>query len=112
MVEIERKEVVLTVIAQSDIKSVFEYGEDTFGFIAAKSFVGEVYMRIWSLDYQYLMFPECRFLITKSKMYRNIIIGAYLIIYRITSKQVEVLRVLHSSHCKTSRIRATRRLKI
>jgi plasmid stabilization system protein ParE len=75
MAEILAKEVVLTTLTQADIKAIFEYGAETFGFIAAKAFVAEVYMSIWGLDYQYNIHPECRFLPTKSKMYRNIIQG-------------------------------------
>jgi toxin ParE1/3/4 len=96
MAEILEKEVVLTILAQADIKAIFEYGAEMFGFIAAKAFVAEVYMSIWSLDFQYIMHPECRFLPTKNKMYRNVIQGNYLIIYRITPKRVEVLRVFNS----------------
>jgi hypothetical protein len=61
MAEIERKEVVLSTVAQNDIKTVFLFGAETFGFLAAKGFVTEVYMSIWGLDYQYNMHPECRF---------------------------------------------------
>ena len=96
MADIERKEVVLSTAAQADIKAIFVFGAETFGFIAAKAFVAEVYMSIWGLDYQYNMHSECRFLITKNKIYHNIIQGSYLIIYRITSERVEVLRVLNS----------------
>ena len=98
-------------MAQADIKAVFEYGAETFGFIAAKAFVAEVYMSIWGLDYQYNMHPECRFLPTKSKMYRNIIQGNYLIIYRITPKRVEVLRVFNS-RVSIRKIRTTRRTNV
>jgi hypothetical protein len=73
MAEILAKEIVLTTLAQADIKTVFEYGAVTFGFITVKAFVAEVYISIWSLDYQYNMYLECRFLLTKSKMYRNVI---------------------------------------
>lgn len=111
MVKILAKEVVLTTLAQADIKAVFEYGAETFGFIAAKAFVAEVYMSIWGLDYQYNMHSECRFLPTKSKMYRNIIQGNYLIIYRITPKQVEVLRVFNS-RVSIRKIRTARRAKV
>ena len=62
MAEILAKEVVLTTLTQADIKAIFEYGAETFGFIAAKAFVAEVYMSIWGLDYQYNIHPECRFL--------------------------------------------------
>ncbi|NEW80849.1 MAG: type II toxin-antitoxin system RelE/ParE family toxin [Mariniphaga sp.] len=78
----KRKEVVLSTEFQIDIKDVFGYGEETFGFNAAKTFISEIYMHIWNLDYQYLMFPEVRFITTKDKKYRNIILGSYLIIYR------------------------------
>jgi toxin ParE1/3/4 len=111
MAEIERKEVVLTTAAQTDIKAVFEFGAETFGFISAKGFVAEVYMSIWGLDYQYNMHPECRFLTTKRKIYHNIIQGSYLIIYRITSERVEVLRVLNS-RVSIRKIRRVRGVKI
>jgi plasmid stabilization system protein ParE len=111
MAEIERKEVVLTTLAQADIKSVFEFGTETFGFIAAKAFVSEVYMSIWGLDYQYNMHPECRFLTTKSKVYHNIIQGSYLIIYRITDTRIEVLRVLNSK-VSIRKIRGVRGTKV
>ena len=111
MAEILAKEVVLTTLAQADIKAVFEYGAETFGFIAAKAFVAEVYMSIWGLDYQYNMHPECRFLPTKSKMYRNIIQGNYLIIYRISPNRAEVLRVFNS-RVSIRKIRTIRGAKV
>lgn len=49
------------------------------------------------LEYQYDLHPECKFLPTKGKIYRNIIFGKYLVIYRITPAKVEVLTMLHSS---------------
>ena len=111
MAEIKRKDVVVAKIAQSDIKAVFEYGADSFGFVAAKAFVSEVYMSIWNLDCQYLMHPECRFIPTRSKMYRNVIQGNYLIIYRITPKRIEVLRVLNSQ-VSIRKIRTAQRTKV
>jgi len=111
MAEIETKEVVLTTLAQSDIKAVFEYGAETFGVVAAKAFAAEVYMSIWGLDYQYNMYPECRFIPTKSKKYRNIIQGNFLIIYRLTPKKVEVLRVINSQ-VSIRKIRTARGAKV
>jgi toxin ParE1/3/4 len=95
----KRKKVVISTEFQADIKTVFDYGEETFGFNAAKTFIAEIYMHVWNLDGQYLMFPEVRFLSTKNKKYRNIILGSYLIIYRIQEERVEVLRIFHSSQC-------------
>ncbi|HET6559093.1 MAG TPA: type II toxin-antitoxin system RelE/ParE family toxin [Prolixibacteraceae bacterium] len=111
MAAIERKQVVLSTEFQQDIKAVFAYGKETFGFNAAKTFVSEIYMLVWNLDYQYLMFPEVRFLTTKSKKYRNIILGSYLIIYRVESDRVEVLRIFHSSQCIPQNIATVKKIK-
>ncbi len=110
MDEIERKEVVLAVSFQNDVKNIFEYGEETFGINAAKTMVSDVYMRVWNLDLQYLLHPECNFLPTKSKRYRNIIIGSYLIIYRILPQRVEVLKAINSK-MSTQKIKAARTIK-
>lgn len=112
MAAIERKQVVLSAEFQLDIKAVFEYGEETFGFNAAKTFISEIYMLVWNLDYQYLMFPEVRFLSSKSKKYRNIILGSYLIIYRIELERVEILRIFHSSQCIPRNITPVKRIKL
>jgi len=107
----KRKKVVISAEFQNDVKAVFEYGEETFGYNAAKTFVSDIYMHVWNLDGQYLMFPEVRFLITRNNKYRNIILGSYLIIYRIEVERVEVLRVFHSSQCTPQNIATVKRIK-
>ena len=110
MVEIERKEVKIAKQFELDINSLYTFGEEAFGAIDAKSFVADIYSRVWSLDNMYLLHVECRHLPTIDKRYRNIILGSYLIIYRIKTECVEVLRILHS-HSSIRKIRTTRRIK-
>ncbi|HEY3372396.1 MAG TPA: type II toxin-antitoxin system RelE/ParE family toxin [Prolixibacteraceae bacterium] len=110
MAEGERKEVRISKQFDLDIVSVYTFGEEVFGAIAAKSFIADIYSRIWSLDSMYLLHVECRHLPTIDKRYRNIILGSYLIIYRITSDRVEVLRILNS-HSSIRKIRASRHFK-
>ena len=78
--EITKKKVVKSVYYYKDIQAIFEYGEATFGEKAALSFFDELLTTTHRLEFQYLLHPECRHLETKSKKYRNIIFGAYLII--------------------------------
>lgn len=111
MVEFERKKVKVSKQYDIDITNIFEYGEETFGYSAAKIFIGDIYNFVWSLDNMYLSHPECRHLTTKSQMYRNIILGSYLIIYRITPTQIEVLKAI-SSLMSISEIRTARKIKI
>jgi hypothetical protein len=57
------------------------------------------------------MYPECRYLRTKSKIYRNIILGSYLVIYRITSDRIDVLKAV-SSRTSVSKIKRTRGMRL
>ena len=109
MAEIERKEVRISKQFDLDIISLYSFGEEVFGAIAAKSFIADIYSRVWSLDRMYLLHVECKHLPTNNKCYRNIILGTYLIIYRITSEHVEVLRILHS-HSSIRRIKTSRQI--
>jgi|GEM_PF-919546 plasmid stabilization system protein ParE len=43
-----------------------------------------------------LKYPECRFLPTKRKMYRNIIWQNYLIVYKVKKAVIEVLILFHT----------------
>ena len=109
MADRARKEVKVSAQFDLDIIEIYSFGEEVFGSVAAKSLVADIYSRVWSLDQMYFLHVECRHLPTKDKRYRNIIIGSYLIIYRITSDAVEVLRILHS-HSSIRKIRTSRKV--
>ncbi|WP_404827703.1 type II toxin-antitoxin system RelE/ParE family toxin [Flavobacterium shii] len=74
-----------------------EYGTETFGLKHADYFIEEIYSYLGNLSKDYLIHPECHHLKTKTKKYRNIILGSYLIIYRIRPNRIEVLRVFNGS---------------
>ncbi len=97
---------------QDDLKNIFHYGIDTFGLNLSIQFNDNIERIIDNLGLEYYMYPECRFLVTKSRMYRNIILESYLIIYRITINRIEVLRILHSSRCTNRNIRSVPKIKI
>ncbi len=94
-----------------DLPSIHEYGMATFGIKAADYFIEDIYFELDKLQTHYLLHPECRYLETKTKIYRNIILGSYLIIYRITPNRIEVLRAFHGSRSPKI-IAQTRSLKI
>jgi plasmid stabilization system protein ParE len=87
--EIGKKEVIRSKYYLLDIQDIFEYGEMTFGENAALNFYEDLKLMVRNLETQYLLHPECRHLETKNKQYRNIILGAYLIIYRIKPTQLK-----------------------
>jgi len=108
--EKESKEVAVSDQFTTDLMSVYEYGEEIFGAAAAKSFVSDIYSKIWSLDQTWRHYPECRHLTTKDQRYRNIILGNYLIIYRVKKSRILVLRILHS-HSSITKIKDSRKVE-
>ena len=96
--ESQPKEVIKSTYYYFDVQDIFQYGEATFGEKAANYFYEDLQSQVKSLATQYYLHPECRHLETTDKIYRNIILGSYLIIYRITEDKIEVLRALHGSH--------------
>jgi len=95
----------------SNRTQIFEYGLEVFGYFQAEKYDQKIEKSICSLSDYYTIYPECRHLPTKSRMYRNIILDAHLIIYRITNKRIEVLDIVHSAS-SISRIRQTRSIRI
>ena len=110
--EIRKKEVVTSYSFDNfDLIDIYEYGLAKFGEKLASAFISEIYKYIDKLETEYLLHPECRHLETKTKMYRNIILGSYLIIYRIRTHRIEVLRAFHGSH-SPKYIKTVKKIKI
>ena len=106
-----KKEVVKSEFYYRDIQDIYEYGEVTFGIRLADSFFDTILSDVEKLETQYLLHPECRHLETKTKIYRNIILGSYLIIYRIRANKIEVLRAFHGSRSPKT-IKTVRKVKV
>lgn len=107
----KRKRILLSPIFEDDIQDIFKYGVETFGFQAAENYRSLLLSLAYKLEDFYLMYPECRHMITKGHIYRNIILESHLIVYRIKPERVEVLGVFHSKS-SISRIRLARSIKI
>jgi plasmid stabilization system protein ParE len=104
-------EVVVSDMALTSLEQIYEYGIETFAYLAATVFIEELIYRVEQLSTNYFLHPECRHLTTKSKMYGNLIHGSYMVIYRISPGRIEVLNVLHSSRSISS-FKASRKVKI
>jgi len=109
--EVEALEVVVSNIALKGLEQVYEHGIEAFALNAATLYIEELILKIEMLSVNYLVYPECRYLATKSRKYRNIIHGSYLVIYRVTSARVEVLNVIHGSRSITT-VRSSRKINI
>ena len=75
---------------------VYNFSIFRFGYFQAERYNQKIEKAIETLSTFYTAYPECRHIPTKSRMYRNIILDAHLIIYRITAHRIEVLDIVHA----------------
>ncbi|MBN2778620.1 MAG: type II toxin-antitoxin system RelE/ParE family toxin [Bacteroidales bacterium] len=91
------KRVILSNYFVASQDNVVEYGAREFGVSLAMKLDAEIEKRVQELSTLYEFYTENKFLPTKTKIYRNIILGKYMILYRIKPTTVEVLAIYHSS---------------
>jgi plasmid stabilization system protein ParE len=103
--------VKISAVAFQNIEAIFDYGAETFSPIVAERFVFTLLQKLETLDANYLLHTECRFIPTKSKKYRMFTYTSYLVIYKIEMDFIAVLTIIHKSRCIAS-IRAARRIKV
>ena len=92
-------------------RQIFDYSFETFGYRQAERYMEKIDNALSALSECYLHHSECRHLATKSRKYRNIILDAHKIIYRITSERIEVLNIVHS-RSSIAKIRAVRKIRL
>jgi plasmid stabilization system protein ParE len=90
---------------------IYDYTPDTFGYFQAERYMQQIKSSLATLPAFHTVYPECRYLATKSRMYRNIILDAHLVIYRITDERIKVLDILHSAS-SISKTRKTRNVRL
>jgi len=109
--EISRKPFVTSDKFFESRSQVYNYGIHTFGYFQAERYNHRIEKAIETLSDFYMVYPECRHLATQSRMYRNIILDAHLIIYRITKERIEVLDIIHSAS-NIQKVRAVRKIRL
>ena len=109
--DIQPKEVVTSGLYEKHLIEIIEYSIDTFGHVQACKYFNTISHHVERLDNFYTYYPECRYIPTKSRMYRNIILDAHLIIYRLTAVRIEVLDIIHAAS-SIRKIREARKIKM
>ena len=111
MEEEKKLPVNVSEVFNLDLDDIYQYGIDTFGIRQVELYENEIWKLVENLSSNWPFFSECRHLSTKTKMYRWIILESHLIIYRITDKEIQLLRIVHSRKSIT-KIKASRSVKL
>jgi plasmid stabilization system protein ParE len=96
--------------AVSQLKAIIDYIEPD-SIAASNAVIDEIITFADSFSEMPMRHPECKELPTKSKIYRNAIYNKkYRIIYKVTSSEVVILGIIHTSR-SPSEIKKLRGLK-
>lgn len=108
--ERKARKIVLSAFVYKDLSVIHKFGLENFGENLASHFLKDIYQQISELNLYFAIHPECRHLPTKTHIYRNIIFGNYLIIFRVKSEKIEVLRAIRGN-LKPSKIKSIKKIK-
>ncbi len=106
----EIKEIIITEHALQTVRDEFEYLKETVSIDYAHKFRDDFPAQVETILPFYLKYSECRFLATSNKIYRNIIWGSYLIIFKILERKILVLGIFHTRQ-NSKKIKSFRRIK-
>jgi plasmid stabilization system protein ParE len=107
----QSRKVIASRNYEDHLTEILAWGIERFGIEQARRYFFTISRFIERLDTDCTCHPECRPLATKSRMYRNIILDAHLIVYRITDERIEVLDILHAAS-SARKIRETRNIHL
>lgn len=103
-------EIIITEHALKTVHDEFNYLKEFVSVKIAHKFKDEFVNQVDVILPFYLSHPECRFLPTRNNIYRNIIWGNFLIVYKILKNEILILGLFHSKQ-NPVKLKAYRRIK-
>lgn len=109
--ELLEKAIVVSELFQVHRQEIYIFGVENFGLHQAEKYQEIINQSLASLPKRFKTYPECRFLPSKNKIYRNIVLDAHLIIFKVTKSRIEVLDIIHKAS-SIKKIRQTKKVII
>ena len=104
------KEIIIKEFAFKQLEEEYKYYSTIYSIDFAEEFRIQFFELINKILPSYNSNPECRFLPTKNKIYRNIIWNRYLIVYKINRNTIDILSIFHSKQ-NPDKLKQVRRIK-
>lgn len=86
------QQLVIAPAAKNDLKDIYQYGLRQWGQAQSNDYLATIKDQLWSLTEQPLMGVERTELLPDT---RSLPIQSHTLFYRVTAKQVELIRILH-----------------
>lgn len=91
-------QIELSTFVEEELLAECRFYAEEYSDRYAEKFRNSFYETVASILPYPLKFPECFHLKTKSKKYRNIIWGNYLIVFRVYRNRIRVLCLFHTKN--------------
>lgn len=85
-------QLIIAPAAQADLKDIYQYGLRQWGQAQSEAYLEILKVKLWSLTEQPLMGTERPELLAGM---RSLPIESHILFYRVTTTNVEIIRVLH-----------------
>jgi plasmid stabilization system protein ParE len=77
---------------------IAEYGYELFGARVSDAFISKIENKVFSLPKTPDIYPKNRFIeSTDKKVYRNIIVENYAVLYSVTARTIHVITIYHTT---------------
>ena len=86
------QQLVIAPVARDDLKNIYQYGRRQWGKARSDSYMAILQEQFWSLTEQPLMGIERPELLPDV---RSLVIQSHTVFYRVVTKRIEIIRVLH-----------------
>ena len=103
-------QIIIRESALIDLEKECKYLAENYSVDYAEKFRLAFFEEIKTILPHPVIYPECRFLKTKGRIYRNIIWGNYLIIYKIKGHHIEILVLFHTKQ-HPKKLKRARRMR-
>ena len=84
---------VISPAAQDDLKSIYQFGRRIWGQAQSSRYLDQLKTQFWALTEQPLLGVERPELLSDM---RSITVESHVIFYRVQSRRIEIIRVLHA----------------
>ena len=98
-------QLVITPAAKNDLNGIYQYGVRRWGHAQSDRYLAVIKDQFWSLTEQPLMGLERPELMTET---RSLPIQSHTLFYRVTSKRIEIVRILHGRQDPMRHLQAKR----
>ncbi|MDR3267028.1 MAG: type II toxin-antitoxin system RelE/ParE family toxin [Tannerella sp.] len=94
----KQKTLIISPFYTQRLLEIAEYGYELFGVKVSDAFISKIESKVMTLPKMPDIHPKNHFIESnEKKIYRNILVGKYIILYSVTTHTIHVITIYHSA---------------